>query len=155
MFNRLKTASPGDLVTAAFALFSLFLLAEGVMLGVGKLSVPEPGFFPFIAGAFLFVLTLAQLVFHKRDEASDEDDVDAPQNLPKLAALTASLFVYCAILDWAGFLASTFLLSAVLLFITSTLKWYKIAAAAAAASGAAFVIFKVLLGLQLPSGHFI
>lgn len=153
MLSRIKTASLANLVTVTFALFSLFLMGEGVALGVGSLSVPEPGFFLFVAGVFLLVLTLAQLIFHSR-VGSVEEDVEGEQSLPKLVSFVVALFLYCFILNFLGFLASTFLLSAAILIITSKMRWYKVAWISAVAAGFSFVTFKIMLGLPLPSGQF-
>jgi hypothetical protein len=71
---------------------------------------------------------------------------------PKPVSASLTLLLYVAFFNAAGFLLSTFLLMEFLFLFGNPKRWMLGALGAFLSSGICYVIFRVLLGIQLPSG---
>ncbi len=126
---------------------------EGYRIGLGSFSHPGPGFLIFIAALFLFffgVVDLAGGVFgkFKKKEILVWSDI----RWGKIAFVLTSLLSYVFLLNYLGFLLPTFLLMFLLFKFVEPTRWWIALGAAALATGAAYLIFKILLNVPFPSG---
>ena len=132
----------------------LILIGAGVIIGALKLRVgsatePQPGFFPFVGGALLLVLSSILLVQALRGRSLG---TKAFGELRRPAILIAAMVVYVMILDGVGYVIATIMLSAVVLRILETKSWWVLAVVSLVLSIGSYVLFDRLLGVTLPSG---
>lgn len=141
------------------------LLFFGVSIGViiATLNLPEarlgnpnaPVYFPMMLGIFLLILSIVYFIQEWRKTEMEEKG--AVQELlqgrvPKLIGLSLLLALgYTLIFEWIGFLISTILFMASLLFlINGKRKWMVNIATALIFSFASWYAFGVLLQVSLP-----
>jgi hypothetical protein len=144
--RRLESEVVGGLFWMAVGLS--FALA-GVKLNVGTLTNPGPGFFPMIIALILTfsgLLTLAKGLIRPVRPVSRI-------SWKQQALATASVFFYGLLLDFVGFLISTFVLMFVLfgLLIKGKSRWQKVFLYAAATAVASWLVFSVALSVPFPS----
>jgi putative tricarboxylic transport membrane protein len=133
----------------------LFFLAIGIvfMIGAIKLQVgvptePRPGFFPFIDGTILIVLS-ALFLFQVWGVRADDSRAVGNLRGPVLVVLT--LILYVAALEPLGYIITTTLLSAVVLKVMET-KLRVLILVSLILAVVSYLIFDRLLGVALPRG---
>ena len=127
----------------------IFFTLVGVKLDFGTLTNPGPGFLPVIIALILIfsgLLTLAKGLIRFVKPVSG-----IPWKQQALA--TASVFFYGLLLDFFGFLISTFILMFILfgLLIKGKSRWQKVFLYAASTSLASWLVFSVALKVPFPS----
>jgi putative tricarboxylic transport membrane protein len=139
----------GDIVVG------LFFLAIGIvfMIGAFKLQVgvptePRPGFFPFIDGIVLIVLSLLFLIQAWGGKAG-ESQAFGKMGGPVLVVLT--LILYVATLETLGYIITTTILSAIVLKVMET-KPRILVLVSLILAVVSYLIFDRLLGVTLPRG---
>jgi putative tricarboxylic transport membrane protein len=110
---------------------------------------PQPGFFPFLAGAVLFVLCVILLlqVFFGRSHGAE-----AFGELWRPVVLIIGLFTYSVVLDPLGYIIATIILTAVVLRVLGVKTGWKLVAISVGLSVGTYVLFDRLLDLSLPGG---
>jgi putative tricarboxylic transport membrane protein len=141
---------------ALLFLFGLFTLREGIRLGLKvDLHNMGPGFFPFVAGILLSLLSILLIIQSTIDKESREQKGSFWKTqygwLSVFLALCA-MVAYLLILNYVGFLVSTFLLLIFLFKVTGGLKWLVAGFGGAIASVVVYLIFEVWLQAYLPRG---
>jgi putative tricarboxylic transport membrane protein len=141
-----------DLISSLFWLaVAVFFSIESFMyLKLGTLSEPGPGFFPFLGGAVLGLLSLVQLLQSLKN-----------RDMPSLSGLKSSKFLlatgatlaYLLVLEKVGFVTITFLFL-FLLFRLEYKRWAISAAFALAGAVSSYALFQLWLKTQLPAGPF-
>ena len=132
----------------------LVLIGAGVIVGALKLRLgsatePEPGFFPFVGGVLLLVLSSILLVQAFRGQGLANK---AFGELRRPIILIVAMVIYVAILEEIGFVLATVMLSAMVLRILDTKSWWVLVAASLVLSVGSYVLFDRLLGVTLPGG---
>jgi putative tricarboxylic transport membrane protein len=143
---------------------SLFWLAVGILICIGSLRLslgefrnPGPGFLSFFAG---LVITGLALVVHlqsrkrrarRRNEESEPIWSD-PKKGMKIVMTVVALLVYAVVMNYLGFLLSTFLFLAFILKTIEPQRWSVTLIGSLIFSVAFYVIFEVGLQSQLPKG---
>lgn len=136
---------------AVFGLLGLWLLVSAWRLGIGSLREPGPGFMPLLAGAGLVAVAAFDFVRSRLSAAGTRAKPGiGRQPLLMLLALAG----YVALLERAGYIVSTLLLSAAVLVLMDMRSAWRIGVISAFAAGASYVLFHVLLGVRLPAGPF-
>ena len=136
-------------------LFGLFALREGIRLGLKLGFKMGPGFFPFVAGVILSSLSLILLVQTAIGEGAQAQKVPfwKTQYGWLLLFLTLSAMVgYLLILDYVGFLVSTFVLLLFLFKVIGGLKWWAAGFGSVTAAVVVYLIFGTWLQAYLPRG---
>lgn len=132
-------------------LFSVYVCIESYQLGVGSLSAPELGLFPFLTGALLAGLSAArllQLIFWPNIEAR----LRLFFRLRRVGLLVAILALYVLLLHYLGFFFATLLFgTAQLKFLESKSIWFSLLVGTGFAVFS-HVVFRTLLNIQLPRG---
>lgn len=156
---------------------ALLICIGSYRLSLGSLSDPGPGMFPFLAGVALCVLsmiewwnisrasrkgtrTLAQSVGDgaagARAAAAEAVESLFTNRLGalKAAAIIAALLIYSLTMEHLGFILSTTLFIAFLLWLVERQRWYVIVLGSVVSSLTTYLVFKVWLDTALPVGLF-
>ena len=174
----MRNALRKDSLLSAFWIVCAGLICVGsYRLSLGSLSDPGPGMFPFIAGAALGVLSIVEWsnirLAHRRlarapaqtqgDHAGGSHVASHEAVEPlftsrlgayKVAAVLVALLIYALTMEYLGFILSTTLFIAFLLWLVERQRWYVIVFGAVLSSLATYLVFKVWLETALPIGLF-
>jgi putative tricarboxylic transport membrane protein len=145
-----------DLISGVFFfLIALGICLESIRIDLGNLKKPGTSFFPFLGGIVLLLLSLG-LVFKfylsKRELSEDQDDKTIRWRNVILVALL--ILVYTYVLDYLGYLISTFILMAFLFRSVEYQPWWIVFVGAVCSSGFSYLLFQVWLKVELPRGIF-
>ena len=137
---------------------SLFWLAVGIFFGVGGILLkpgtprnPGPGFLPLIMAALLVSFSLITLARGLAGSGSALKEI----RVKNQAVVIASVLGYGMLLDFAGFLLSTFGLMCALfaLLIEGSGKWRRVFMYAAGTALIGWLVFSVALKVPFPQGR--
>ena len=133
-------------------IFSGAVIREALNLDVGSPSNPGSGFMVFGTAMVLGVMAFAQ--FAKSLRTHDQKTGDPPEKIHpwRIVSVIAANVLYIIVLDWVGYILSTFILLCFLLQVYEKGKWVWAVAGAAATSVLTYLIFAKLLQLNLPKG---
>ncbi len=117
---------------------------------------PGAGFLPFWLGALMAILSIILVLNASRQPVVPAKQPVFPggRTLLTLGAVIAGLTVYILTLEILGFLVGTGLLTAFLLGVVEREKWYTTILVAALNSAGLYLVFQVLLGVNLPANRF-
>ena len=132
----------------------LVLIGAGVIIGALKLHVgsatePQPGFFPFVGGVLLILLSSVLLMKGFRGTSIG---TKAFGELRRPIILIVGMVVYVIIFDWVGYVIATIILSAIVLRILETKSWWVLTVVSLVLSVGSYILFDRLLGVTLPPG---
>jgi putative tricarboxylic transport membrane protein len=140
---------------------SLFWLIVGglICFGALKLSLgtaknPGVGFFPFISGSALVLLSLVLFIQSRsipKTFGSAALWTDKGKMLKVLLTI-AALLVYGSVMEYLGFLLSTFLFLGFLLRVVEPQRWPMVVGGSALVSLVSYGIFALWLKAELPKG---
>jgi hypothetical protein len=140
---------------------SFFLLLCGILITVrsgyfpiGSFRNPGFGFLPLITGIGVTVLS-GVLFFHSLPKKSSEGEKEFHGDWERsrnVIAVVLIMLAYAISLDWIGFTFATFVVMFLLFKPIGRLSWKASLAGAIIASVVCYILFKVLLGVQLPEG---
>jgi hypothetical protein len=140
---------PGEIVVGlCFLAIGTGFTIGAVKLQIGAPTEPLPGFFPFLDGIILIVLS-AIFLFLAWGGRAGESHAFGKLWSPAIVVLT--LVLYVAALETLGYVITTAFLSAVVLRVLET-KLRLLVAVSLILSVASYIIFDRLLGLTLPAG---
>jgi putative tricarboxylic transport membrane protein len=140
---------PGDIVVGfCFLAIGIAFAVSSVKLKIGVPTEPQPGFFPFIDGIILIVLSALFLVRAWRGRAGDSDAFGKVGG-PAIVVLT--LILYVATLETLGYVITTAILSAVVLRVMETKPGVLVLVSLILAV-VSYLLFDRLLGVTLPPG---
>lgn len=140
---------------------SLFWMAIGIGisyggydLDIGSLNDPGSGFMFFWVGLFMIGLSLIILVNAIRKTGTKEElkVLWAEIRSMKIVSVMAALFIYAYVLTPIGFILTTILLLIFLFKAVEPQKWSWAISGAIVCTLAAYGLFKLWLGCQLPQG---
>jgi len=141
---------------------AVFLLALGAffclgarILGLGRISDPGPGFFPFWLGLGLFLVSLA-LIRKSRQKADRSSSSGSWQGArwDKIVFSLTAMLLYAFFLESVGYLLVSFSLMLFLFRRIGSQRWTTAVVGSFLISALSYVLFKVLLQLRLPEGFF-
>jgi putative tricarboxylic transport membrane protein len=135
-----------------FALFGLITSWGSVNVGLGTLTHPGPGFFPFWAGILLILISLFQLMKSFPIRKSVERNIWINIEWKNLIVFALSLFVYIFVIDLLGFLISSFFLLAILFKMPKGQKWYMAILSSFLTVFFSYLIFGYWLDVYFPRG---
>ena len=142
-------------LVAAIGLLLLvgFVVFESRQLSFGTFRVPHTGFFPKILVGLLLLLSLSCLVQTLRATETERPADKIPtEGWIRIGATLTTLVGFALVLEWLGFLLSTFLLMVLLLRAIEAPKWSKVIIVALATAVVSYILFAWLLGVPLPAG---
>jgi putative tricarboxylic transport membrane protein len=142
-------------VTFGLFIAGAAIIAGGYRLKIGTVSVPEPGFFPFIAGTTIAALSMCRLVGSGPAKSEvEEDNQDSRPASWKAIALSAALIAYTLILDWCGFVLATSLLAIAVMRISYPQSWLRTVIVSVVVAAASYYLFSGLLQVPLPAAAY-
>ncbi len=123
-------------------------------LGLGALHDPGSGFIFFWLGLIIAGLAVAVLVgaLWGKGPRIKAGEAWAGTRWPKVLWVLGGLLLYAASLEPGGFVPATMALLLYLLKVVERQGWWFSAGWAVAATLAAYLVFEVWLGTQLPKG---
>lgn len=140
---------------------SLFWLVVGIGITFGSLKYgfgtflsPGAGFITFFAGSILCLLSVFLLIVSLKNRDSDSGFEIRWKGLEggKVILVMALLGGYALVLQWLGFLITTFLLLLSLFRIKGTYSLGKVVGMSLLISIGTYLVFSVWLRVQLPKG---
>ena len=141
-----------DRVTIIFwFILGLILVEESFRLNLGKLHQPDSGFFPFLASSLLVVLSLILLI---QSSSNKSEQKKAKENIRygNIIGCLTSLYVYSWLLEWLGFIPSTFFFIIFLIKFIGKKRWLVAIFAASLTAITSYIFFGVWLQAPLPKG---
>ena len=145
-----------DSLTAIIALaISGFIVLQGIDLGLGRPSNPGSGFILFWTGVIMTGLSGALFVHSLLAKAADAPglaDNFAGLRWGKVLYVVALLLLYTAVVEYFGFVATTFVLLLVLFKTVEPQSWWTSVLGAVLTTLGAWAVFVAWLGTQLPTG---
>jgi putative tricarboxylic transport membrane protein len=143
----------GDIVGGLVLLcLGAWAIIGGVKLHLGKISEPQPGFFPFWGGVVLVVLSVILLFQAWLGSGKAGKGVEAFGAIWRPMIMIIGLIVYVALLTRVGYLISTFVLSIVLLRVLGTRRMWVLALAGFCVAFGSYILFDRFLNVTLPVG---
>ena len=136
-----------------FLALSIAICGHAIRLNIGTLTSPASGFFPFLSGSVLGLISLEVLLrsFLKRQGLGPKK-IAKDINLIKVFCVLGVLVGDALVMTTLGFAASTFLLFLSLFWASEKMTWWKALLASGAASAASYLFFVSWLQCQLPPG---
>jgi hypothetical protein len=141
----------GVCVAATLVVVGLLFIWQSLLLDLGHIGLPGPGFFPLVLAAV--VVALSTLIGIERWRTPANGETVALGHRDVLIVLAAALVVPLVFEPLGAYLALGLFGVAVLLLIARVSLLLAIAATAVGMA-ACWYFFQVLLGLQLPTGPF-
>lgn len=139
----------GDVaVGICFLVIGIVFAVSSVKLRIGVPTEPQAGFFPFIDGIILIVLSVLFLIQAWRGRAGDSPSFG---NIGGPAIVVLTLILYVATLETLGYVITTGILSAVVLRVMET-KPTVLVAVSVVLAVVSYLLFDRLLGVTLPPG---
>lgn len=128
----------------------IFVGHQAIQLSLGRPSRPGPGFVAFGLGSILILLSALYLIQFSR--MKPEARPRGPRGGGQRTLLAVGLLcLYAAVLNWLGYLISTFLLFGIWLGFIERKKWYLTLSIAFLALVVVYY-FNSLFSIQLPKG---
>jgi putative tricarboxylic transport membrane protein len=142
-------------------MLSVFIMEESwrmpVQGVVGRTTfAPWPGFLPFWVGLVMAILSILLIISTARESGDPKKKATFPRGQALIAILlfTVSMVAYIALLDVLGYLVDTLLLNIFLMRVVMRAQWKLSLWVPVVASVSLYVIFQVMLGVNLPRNMF-
>ena len=142
-----------DLISSTILFFiGLFIVFYAPQFGLGSLSMPGPGFMPFLTG--LFICSFSAITFLRAllNKSVEVEEIWAKIKFQKLIFTILVLIVYALLLKKIGFIICTFLLILILVRYTGSRTWLTSILCGSLSSILSYLLFETWLKSQLPKG---
>jgi len=132
---------------SVFGMVESSRLERTMKMGIGI------GFLPFWVSAIIGALALALLVKVRRERISYEDKPVFPQgSIPRVVPIAIALIAYIILIEFIGYVPSTFLFFVTTIFILQRSRMMIIFFFGVVFTSLLYVIFKIWLKSPLPGG---
>lgn len=133
---------------------SVAYLAGSRSLPLGTPSQPGPGLFPLAVGLLLSAATFtyAIQVFRSKAPAHEGRAFPTADDLRRLQGIVVALVFVGISLPLLGYVASSAILAMAVLRVLGMRGWMRIVLVASLLSVGSFCLFRLVLGVPLPSG---
>ena len=146
-----------DLVSSIIwmALGGLFV-AGALQQGLMRRGVPGPGFLPFFSGLALIFVSLFVLIPALGQRGKPESGNFFPErdSFRKIQLALIALFAFGIAMEYVGYLLTTFLFMFFAARLMEPKGWRTTTLVALLAAVVSYLLFVVLLEVQLPTGPF-
>ncbi len=144
-----------DRISALFwVVVAIGICFGSVRLSLGGLHKPGPGFFPFLVGSILGILSF--LIFLQSFKALPGDEKRAfwpnPKRSLKMTYILIALILYALGMDYLGFLFSTLLFLGFLLRAIEPQRWSVALSGSILGTILFYGVFKYWLDIPFPTG---
>jgi putative tricarboxylic transport membrane protein len=144
-----------DLVSSIIwmALGGLFV-AGALQQGLMRRGVPGPGFLPFFSGLALIFVSFFVLIPARSQREKDRSSDFFPErdSFRKILFALVALFAFVVALEYAGYLLTTFLFMFFVVRLMEPRGWRITTLLALLTAVLSYMLFVVLLEVQLPKG---
>ena len=125
-------------------IFGMLITVGSIRLNLGGFHNPGPGFLPFITGVILTGLSLVVFIQSGRagEQARRKPFLVNRQRAWKATLTLIALLVYAVAMNYLGFLVSTTLFLAFLLWAVEPQRWYVVLFGSLLASGGLLYHFR-------------
>ncbi|MCC5989654.1 MAG: tripartite tricarboxylate transporter TctB family protein [Pararhodobacter sp.] len=146
-------AVAGGLLATALGVFAMW---EGSGYAIGSIRRMGPGWFPLALGVLLVALGLALALWGLTRHAARAEPGPESESADwrALAAITAGLAAFAALIERAGLVPAVFALVALASLAAGPPRPLRVLALAAAISALSWAVFRLGLGLPLPAFAF-
>lgn len=136
-----------------------FFIVVGLSFALGSLQygsifseIPNAAFFPFAGGVILVTLSLILLIpnIKQKEFRQKEDFFPQADSWKRLSKVVVILCFYGVVLEYLGFVIATFVFMILVLKFIERPSWKMTLITSFATTGFCYVIFKILLKVQLP-----
>lgn len=134
-----------------FALAVIFCLAS-IRLSLGTLHQPGSGFFPFLGGSILGLLSLINFLKSLKGETSEAESPKPSIRWKNILVTLAILFSFPFLLEFMGFAFATFLFFVLLLRLIEPQRWAVVLGGSAGATGLLYIVLEFWLKIHFPEG---
>jgi hypothetical protein len=133
----------------------VFIAVGSYKLGLGRFTKPGPGLLPFILGIILSICSIPILIgsLHTIITAKtkrENEGIWKGVNLKKIGLVVACLIAYAILLEKIGYILTTSIVFFFLFKIANSQKWQTILIISFLLASISYLIFYVLLQVQLP-----
>jgi putative tricarboxylic transport membrane protein len=143
----------GDVIGGLVLLcLGAWAIIGGVKLHLGKVSEPQPGFFPFWGGVVLVVLSGILLFQAWSGPGKAGKGAEAFGAIWRPMIMIIGMIAYVALLNTLGYLIATLFLSMVLLRVLGTKRVWVLAVAGLCIAFGSYILFDRCLNVTLPAG---
>jgi len=142
---------------AALFVFSLLMGFFAHRLGLGNISQPGPGFFPFWISAGLTFSSLHLMVWSMRELTADElfaaaETVFSLAGFRRVVVVMLGTALFGIFLEALGFILTTFVFMVFCWLVVDRQPYLRGLLISAAASGTSFILFAKMLNVHFPRG---
>ena len=130
-------------------------VAGSLHTGLMRRDIPGPGFLPFFSGLALVFVSLFVLIpaLGKTEKAeSVEDFFPECDSFRKILLALVALVAFGAAMEYAGYLLTTFFFMFFVTWIMEPKRWRAFGVLALLTAVMSYLLFEVLLKVELPRG---
>ena len=129
-------------------------VAGALQQGLMRRGVPGPGFIPFLCGLALIFVSLFVLIPALTRKEKDESSDFFPErgSFRKLLFALVALFAFGFAMEYLGYLLTTFLFMLFIARLMEPKAWWTSTLLALLTAVLSYMLFVVLLEVQLPKG---
>jgi putative tricarboxylic transport membrane protein len=131
------------------AALGLFIVIVSLTIGFGTLKNPGSGLFPFLVGALILVQSL--VVFSQKRPAAEGGSFTR-REVKYLLAMTATFCVWILLMPLLGYVLVTFVVVFAFSKLLNLEGWIKPMILSFGTTGVCYVLFDLLMYLDLPRG---
>jgi putative tricarboxylic transport membrane protein len=138
-----------------WVVLGIFVSLYSYRLGLGSVSSPGPGFFPFCLGLIFFLLAVVILIkaLFEGEQYVAWTEGGTPVSVPNVGIVAAALFAYALFLESLGFHVTTFVVLAILFRRGGYKRWIQVLGYSAIVVAITYLLF-TSLGVRFPPGIF-
>jgi putative tricarboxylic transport membrane protein len=144
--SRIQGESIFSLILAAFG---VFIIIVSLTIGFGTLKNPGSGLFPFLVGALIFVQSMT--VFFRQKPATEKALFD-PNATRNLLLMSATFSLWIILMPYLGYVLVTFMVVFAFSKILKLEGWIKPLILSIGTTGLCYLLFDLLMYLDLPRG---
>jgi len=142
-----------DLISSTILfVIGLFIVFYAPQFGLGSLSVPGPGFMPFLAGLVICGFSIITFIRAFLTKSAGVDEIWANVKLKKMILTLLMLIVYTFLLRKIGFIICTFFLILILVRLAASRSWLSSILIGGLSAILSYLLFETWLKAQLPKG---
>jgi putative tricarboxylic transport membrane protein len=134
-----------------YLLLAILLIEESWRLGVGELRKPGSGLFPLLIGMFLLIVSFLLFLQTRSHGTTDKEGTEKVRYRNILLCISA-LYAFILVLEWLGFIVSTFFLILFLLKAIEHKGWRLAITTALLTAAVSYAFFGIALRAALPRG---
>jgi len=132
-------------------LLAILLIEESWKLGVGELRKPGSGLFPLLIGMFLLIVSFLLFLQTRSHTTTDKEGTEKVR-YRNIFLCISSLYAYVLVVEWLGFIVSTFFLILFLLKAIEHKGWRLAVTTALLTAAVSYAFFGIALRAALLRG---